>query len=378
MFRPKHFLLGNDARKLWLPATFFMFVEVFLLRICFLSWLVGLSFYLLSASSLSACAIAGKNERLFTHCLLNASINKPVGPAAAFLLNDKLRRNAQPGIANLPAAGRSLQRFWAPVISYSHSINDGNPNGPLILGDMVFQGKADRVKKAGVLIGAGAGMRDRYFPHAGAYFDYGVNAHYAHSPQHKIGMASLSAEACFVKSLGNWRYVDLCTRADRIQKDLSDTRIKQHEIRVSKLWNGQFAHSFQLTAGVALRNTDQSAQTQISIEMDMLFPTDRVWSLRVIRGERVPNQLVLAQTVSISFVQLLKQKPISVDFADSDYSGGRLLGHNRDDSTLSALLSYPLSRQVRVSFGYQFINSTIDYFDLKTPLFALKFQALQF
>jgi hypothetical protein len=81
--------------------------------------------------------------------LLNASINKPVGPAAAFLLNDKLRRNAQPGIANLPVAGRSLQRFWAPVISYFHNINDGNPNGPLILGDIVFQGKADCVKKAG-------------------------------------------------------------------------------------------------------------------------------------------------------------------------------------------------------------------------------------
>lgn len=118
-----------------------MFVGVFLL--------VCLSSYLLSASGLSACAIAGKNERLFTHCLLNASINKPVGPAAAFLLNDKLRRNAQLGIANLPVAGRSIQRFWAPVISYSHNVNDGNPNGPLILGDMVFQGKADHVTKSG-------------------------------------------------------------------------------------------------------------------------------------------------------------------------------------------------------------------------------------
>ena len=203
MSRAKHFLVGSDARKLWLLATFFMFVEVFLLRICFLSWLVGLSFYLSSASGLSACAIAGKNERLLTHCLLHASINKPVEPATAFLLNNKLRRNAQPGIANLPVAGRSLQRFWAPVISYSHNINDVNPNRPLILGDTVFQGKADRVKKAGVLIGAGAGMRDRYFPHAGAYFDYGVNAHYAHSPQHKIGIASLSADACLVKSLRN-------------------------------------------------------------------------------------------------------------------------------------------------------------------------------
>ena len=378
MSRAKHFLVGSDARKLWLLATFLMFVEVFLLRICFLSWLVGLSFYSSSASGLSACAIAGKNERLLTHCLLHASINKPVEPATAFLLNNKLRRNAQPGIANLPVAGRSLQRFWAPVISYSHNINDGNPNRPLILGDMVFQGKADRVKKAGVLIGAGAGMRDRYFPHAGAYFDYGVNAHYAHSPQHKIGIASLSADACLVKSLRNWRYVDLCTRVDRVQKDLSDTRIKQHEIRVSQLWNRQFTHSYQLTAGMALRNTDQSDQTQISVEMDMLFPTNRVCRLSVIRGERVPNQLVLTQTVSISFVQLIKQNPIALDLAYSEYSGGRLLGHNRDDRMLSALLSYPLSRQVRLSFGYQFTNSTIDYFDLKTPLFALKFQALQF
>jgi hypothetical protein len=112
--------------------------------------------------------------------------------------------------------------------------------------------------------------------------------------------------------------------------------------------------------------------------MDMLFPTNRVWSLRVIRGERIPNQLVLTQTVSICFVQLIKQNPIALDLAYSEYSGGRLLGHNRDDRMLSALLSYPLSRQVRLSFGYQFTSSTIDYFDLKTPLFALKFQALQF
>jgi len=63
----------------------------------------------------------------------------------------------------------------------------------------------------------------------------------------------------------------LCTRADRIQKDLSDTHIKQHYIRVSQLWNEQFTHSYQFTAGMALWNTDQSDQTQISVEMNMLF-----------------------------------------------------------------------------------------------------------
>ena len=80
----------------------------------------------------------------------------------------------------------------------------------------------------------------------------------------------------------------------------------------------------------------------------------------------------------ISFVKLIKQKPISVDLAYSEYSCDRLLGHNCDDSSLSALLSYALSRQVRLSFGYQFIDSMIDYFASKTPIFALKFQALQF
>ena len=72
MSRAKHFLVGSDARKLWLLATFFMFVEVFLLRIYFLSVLVFLSSYLLSASGLSACTIAHKNERLFTHYLLHS------------------------------------------------------------------------------------------------------------------------------------------------------------------------------------------------------------------------------------------------------------------------------------------------------------------
>ena len=79
-----------------------------------------------------------------------------------------MRRNAQPGIANLPVAGGSLQRFLAPVILDSHNVNVGNPNAALVLGDMVSQCKADHVKKAGVLIGAGARMRDRYLLHAGA------------------------------------------------------------------------------------------------------------------------------------------------------------------------------------------------------------------
>lgn len=378
MLEPKHFLVRTDARKLWRLVAFFMFVEVFLLRIYFLSVLVFLSSYLLSASGLSACTIAHKNERLFTHCLLNSSLNKSVEPATAYFLNTKLRRNVQPGIATLPVAERSLQRFLAPVILYSHNINGGNPNAALVLGDMVFQGKADRVKKAGVLMGVGAGLRDRYFPHARTYFEYGVSAHYAHSPQHKMGIASLSADACFVKSLRNWRYVDLCTRADRIQKDLSDTRIKQHEIRVSKLWNGKFAQSHQFTAGVAVRNADQSVQTQILVEMEMLYSTNRIWSLRIIRGERVPNRLVLTQIVSLSLVELIKQNPFALDLSYSEYSGGGLLGYKRDDSTLSALLSYPVSPQVSLSFGYQFTNSTIDYFDLKTPILALKFQALRF
>ena len=45
MLKPKHFLIRTDARKLWLLVTFFMFVEVFLLRIYFLFVLVSLSSY---------------------------------------------------------------------------------------------------------------------------------------------------------------------------------------------------------------------------------------------------------------------------------------------------------------------------------------------
>ena len=82
--------------------------------------------------------------------------------------------------------------------------------------------------------------------------------------------------------------------------------------------------------------------------------------------------------MSLSLVELIKQNPFALDFSYSEYSGGGLLGYKRDDSTLSALLSYPVSPQVSLSFGYQFTNSTIDYFDLKTPILAMKFQALRF
>ena len=47
MLEPKHFLARTDARKLWRLVAFFMFVEVFLLRIYFLSY--RLICYLLAA-----------------------------------------------------------------------------------------------------------------------------------------------------------------------------------------------------------------------------------------------------------------------------------------------------------------------------------------
>ena len=62
-----------------------------------------------------------------------------------------------------------------------------------------------------------------------------------------------------------------------------------------------------------MRNADQSVQTQISVEMEMLYSTNRICSLRIIRGERVPNRLVLTQIVSLSLVELIKQNPFALD-----------------------------------------------------------------
>jgi hypothetical protein len=90
----------------------------------------------------------------------------------------------------------TFQPYLSPILKYSSNINGGNPEKPLVWGGNSFTGRPHLIKKKGVVIGAGIGTSGRSLYGRGKYINMNIDASYAHSPAHHIGIATLSASAC--------------------------------------------------------------------------------------------------------------------------------------------------------------------------------------
>ena len=95
-------------------------------------------------------------------------------------------------------------------------------------------------------------------------------------------------------------------------------------------------------------------------------------------GESVENQLATKMSLRAKVITKLAKKPLTLSASYADADGGMLLGFERSDETYSISASYPLWRSLTASVGYRTTDSTIDYFDVSTPIYGIQFSSFSF
>jgi hypothetical protein len=95
-------------------------------------------------------------------------------------------------------------------------------------------------------------------------------------------------------------------------------------------------------------------------------------------GDAVENQLATKFALSAQLVTQLMNKPLKLSASYSQADGGMLLGFERRDETHNIRASYPLWRGLTASVGYRTTDSTLDYFDMSSPIFGIQFSSLNF
>jgi hypothetical protein len=95
----------------------------------------------------ASCLLFSENERLSNYCLLETVKGKVVDQNTAIIVSQKLKREGYFG--GLEKSEWST-RFY-PDFDYSNNINGGNPDKPLILGELEFEGDPELIKKEGVI-----------------------------------------------------------------------------------------------------------------------------------------------------------------------------------------------------------------------------------
>jgi len=335
---------------------------------------------LLSQEASASCLANSGNERLTNYCLAQVVSEWGASPQSALMIDARLKREGYANGLGFPSRidKHDLTGFVTPIIDYSDNINGGNPDKPLVLGGLKFTGDPDLIQKAGVLLGARVGFYGRSIVGEGNYIDHQASVSYEHAPQHGIGIKRLNASVCSKNHLGGLLYADLCAAAGRQIKQLSDQKNQTLNMTMSKIIRIGNSSFNEVKLG-ALKNYNEGFnQKQIAAGIDTIFANGLFSSATIRLGEAVSDELALRKAASLNFGYSVKGKPVSMSLSISDASGSQMIGVARRDITKSIDLVYGVTPKVSLSVGYENVDSSIDYFDVKAPKFGIRFSAIKF
>ena len=187
----------------------------------------------------------------------------------------------------------------------------------------------------------------------------------------------INGQACSKNTIGYNSYIDICASVADIKKKLSSN--KQGEISVNKAKFFEFAPSFYVqTNGLKRHFNEDYQQNQIIANLGIIENSHLFSSVDFTFGENIEGRLATKQRVNANLQLALWSKPFTLSLGYERLEGGALLGVVRNDDFKSISMSFPIYGRATVKIGYQITDSTIDYYDLNTPIISIGFNALSF
>ena len=325
----------------------------------------------------AACYIEGASVRLSNKCALEMLDGKTIDVNTAERIDRKLKEEGISAGLGFPSLGNanSVSKIIYPILSYSDNVNGGVPPEPLFGRWTPLEGT---IRKDGVVAGFGLGVSGRYIYDEGRYLSYGVNASYAYSPQHRIGVAKTTANVCSVNHVKNWWYVDLCANSFRVRKDLTDSINSNLSIKSSKVFESNDGVYSEASFGINRYFAESYSQNQLMFGYDTIHSNGVFSALNITFGESVENELTTKFSVQGRVSAKLVNKPLTLTASYSKADGGVILGVDRSDNTYSVNVTYPIWRNFSATLGYRATDSTIGIYSVRTPTFGIQFVPIEF
>ena len=328
----------------------------------------------------ATCLNASSNERLSNYCLVERASSQIIDLRTAQIIDYRLKHEGYERGLGLPGRAKQLsfQPYVTPILDYETDINGGNPNKPLQLGNLTFNGDPNLVRKEGVVVGAGAGAYGRYLLGEGRYLDYGFGASYAHSFEHDIGIQRRFASLCSKNHIKNWWYIDGCAGSSYVEKDLTEDTRNTLSLTASKLFTSSLNSHHQASVGVNRVYDEDYEQNQISFGFQTINSNGWHTAVNATFGESIDGEIAVREAVSASLALPVRNRRLTVSASYSEADGAKLLGVQRAEETWAFSASYNIYKNVDLGIGYTKRDSTIDYFDVSTPTINVSFKPIRF
>ena len=331
-------------------------------------------------ASYAGCIDNINDTRLATYCLINSLNGATIDLKTASYIDHSLKNEGfASGLgfnANVPVV--THKSYVVPILGYDSNINGGNADRPLVLNGLSLVGSEQNLKRAGVILGALAGLNGRSIYGEGRYLDYSVSVSYAHSTKHRIGVKRSAASVCSRNLLSDNWYIDGCGDSSRLVRDLAAETKSGMSFSAGKLF-AFGRHGFHSTSiGIRRHFADDHTQSQVQLTWDTARPRGVYTSISASFGRPVKDTLAMQQSLVGTLGATVFKRALTATVAYSYASGGRLLGALRNDTSRAISVKYALTEKISLGIGYNSIDSSVDYFDENEPIFSIQFAPIRF
>ena len=347
---------------------------LYLMRVLAMMFRINLIVFILSfntfigATSVKAnCLMFGENERLSNYCLLESIKGKVIDQNTANIVVQKLMQEGYLGGLKVPATTYNVY----PDIAYSNNINGGNPDKPLIVGNLAFEGEPDHVAKEGAVLSLNLRSSARKTYGEGRYVNAFVSGAFFISPKHNLTYTNARLGICSKNRVTGNIYFDACAVEGTQKKDITKSTDKSVTASVSRLSTLDGLGFVEGKIGVTHLVTDDYSQNQALLSLDTIHYKNLYSSLTMKFGEALHEQLAMKRGISVALSSFVYGKKYSLRLSHEYSNGGMLLGVSRSDKTNKASVTMNISAATQITVGLTKVESSIDYFNQMYPSISL-------
>jgi len=333
----------------------------------FIIWVIY--FILFGKIASASCLLFNENERLSNYCLLETVKGKVVDQNTAIIVSQKLKREGYfGGLKN----SEWSTRFY-PDFDYSDNINGGNPNKPLILGGLEFEGDPELIKQEGFIgtLNFYGSNRATFGP--GRYLQANISAAYSYSPKHKNGFSNANLSSCYKHKLTSTNALDFCASASHQNKEIIEDTNKSLSLSMSKLGFDNNIGFSEGQIGIIRLISDDYIQSQLAFSWDIIHKRNLYSAISLRFGNPVELKTALNYGIDFNISRIINSRKFSLSFSHELNDGGMLFGENRSDITNKISMVSNLNENTKIKLSYISTDSSIDYFDQSYPNLKLTF-----
>ena len=290
----------------------------------------------------------------------------------SYVANDLENTLHQQGFVYPSQTLKPLNFRFSPTISFDNNANGGNPQKPLKIGNLIFEGDPQRAKRSDLMVGMSLGANLRASTGWGKYIDLNANYDFAHALNSYDKATNKAVSICIVNHYKDWNYLNFCWSNSELNKTFQNTNEDNKSVTYSKFFTLSDDLFAETKGSVNFLTTNTYNQKIYTASVRAKYK-GTTFDVSKSVGEKPDenNTHALNKSISVRATFPFLNKEFSLRLNTAEYLGSTLFGVSRRDVATNVSFAYPFSRNVIASLGYQKNESSLDYYTDEYP--TLKF-----